>query len=107
MHWIFLSIAIAFEVTATTFLKLSSLAGLRLTTAAVFTLIFFPASFVFYWLSLSKIDISVAYPIWSGLGTVAIALVGLWVFKEHISLARWIFLCVIVIGVAGLYLTHA
>jgi small multidrug resistance pump len=105
MHWIFLVIAIVLEVIATTFLKVSH--GLTRFLPFIFAGICGAASFLIYALALKKIDISVAYPIWSGLGTVLVAVIGLWIFKEHISPARWLFLAMIVFGIAGLYMTHA
>jgi small multidrug resistance pump len=66
--------------------------------------LFMGSSFLVYPFALKKLDISVAYPVWSGLGTAAIVVVGWLVFKENISLLKGIFIGIIVIGIAGLYL---
>jgi len=102
MHWIFLICAIALEVTATTFLKLSH--GWTRLVPTLFALAFFPSSTLVYAMALKKIDISVAYAMWSGLGTAAMAVVGLLLFKENISPLRGMFIAVIIAGIAGLHL---
>ena len=104
MHWIFLICAIGFEVTATTFLKMSH--GWTKLIPTVMALIFFPTSTLVYALALKKIEVSLAYAMWSGLGTAAMAVVGWLIFKEHISLMRGIFIGVIIFGIAGLNLSR-
>ena len=54
---------------------------------------------------LRSVDVGVAYAIWSGLGTALVAVVGVLVFGEVITLARLSSLCLIVMGVVGLQLT--
>jgi len=104
MHWIFLMVAIVFEVIATTFLKFCDGWPPKL-IPAIFVVIFFPSSTFMYMLALKKIDISTAYPIWSGLGVLLILFVGIWLFKEQISLMKGISLFVIVAGITGLFLS--
>lgn len=52
-----------------------------------------------------KIDISVAYAIWSGLGTTLIATVGILWFREPLSAVKIISIGLIVLGVLGLRLS--
>ena len=49
--------------------------------------------------------VGVAYAIWAGLGTALVAVVGVLVFGEAVTLARLLSLCLIVMGVVGLQLT--
>jgi len=100
--WIFLVVAIMLEVSGTIAMKLSD----GFTKIVPLT-----AMFVFYMLGLSllalvlkKIDISVAYAIWSGLGTALIAIVGMLWFKEPITVLKIISIILIIMGVIGLNL---
>jgi small multidrug resistance pump len=67
--------------------------------------------FIFYGLGLSllalalkKIDVSVAYAVWSGLGTAIIAVVGILWFKEPATVVKIFSLILIIMGVIGLNL---
>ena len=97
-----LLVAIALEVTAQTFLKISNFWSRLL--PSILTIVFFASQFLLYSFVISRIDISKAYPIWSGLGTTAMAVVGYLVFKENLSLARCFFIGLIIVGVSGLHL---
>ncbi|MCS7144971.1 MAG: multidrug efflux SMR transporter, partial [Archaeoglobaceae archaeon] len=68
-------------------------------------LIFYGISFTFLGLALKKIDLSIAYAIWSGVGTALIAFIGLIVLKEPISVLKLISLLLVIIGVIGLRLS--
>ena len=68
--------------------------------------------FLFYGLSLSaltlalkKIDVSVAYAVWSGLGTALIASVGVLWFREPLNAMKIMSLLLIILGVIGLNLS--
>jgi small multidrug resistance pump len=78
MPYLYLAIAIAAEVIATSFLKLSdgfTRLGPTLVTAAGYLV-----SFYFLSLALRTIPTGVAYAIWSAVGIVAIATIA-WVFQ--------------------------
>lgn len=51
------------------------------------------------------IDISVAYAVWSGLGTALIAVIGVFVFHEPMTALKTASLFLIVAGVVGLNVT--
>ncbi|MEO3497622.1 SMR family transporter, partial [Phocaeicola vulgatus] len=55
----------------------------------------------FYCLSvvLKSIPVGIAYAIWSGVGIILIALIGFFVFKQHLDLAAIIGLVLIIAGV--------
>jgi small multidrug resistance pump len=68
--------------------------------------------FAFYLVSLfglsvavSKIPVGTAYAVWSGVGTLMVAIMGVLWFKEQVTLLRSVSTLLIIIGVAGLYLT--
>lgn len=58
------------------------------------------------WFAIKKIDISVAYAIWAGLGTTLISLMGWLIFKEQITPIKLFFIACIIIGVVGLKYQH-
>jgi small multidrug resistance pump len=68
--------------------------------------------FAFYLVSLfglsvavSKIPVGTAYAVWSGVGTLMVAVLGVFWLKEEVTVLRSASMLLIVIGVAGLYLT--
>jgi small multidrug resistance pump len=64
-------------------------------------------SFAALTFALKKIDVSVAYAIWSGLGTALIGAVGMVWFREPATVLKLICLGLIVMGVVGLNLNTA
>ena len=102
MSWVYLIIAIVAEVFGTTSMKLSQ--GLSKLWPSVMIFVFYGLSLVFLTVSLKKIDISVAYAIWSGLGTAIIALIGILLFKESVSSIKVLSIVLIIAGVIGLNL---
>jgi small multidrug resistance pump len=63
-------------------------------------------SIVFLTLALRKIGIATAYAIWSGIGTAAIAVIGITYFKEPANIWKVLSLGLIILGVVGLNLTE-
>jgi small multidrug resistance pump len=84
MHWLYLTLAILSEVAGTTCMKLS--AGFTRSTPSTLMWLFYGVCFYFLTLTLKKVDVSVAYAIWSGVGTALIATVGVLYFREPMSL---------------------
>lgn len=103
MHWIYLTFAIAFEVAGTTCMKLS--AGFSKPRPAVLMGVFYAVSFSFLTVALKKIDLSVAYAIWSGVGTALIATIGILWFREPLTLVKACGLLAIIGGVVALNLS--
>jgi small multidrug resistance pump len=104
MHaWILLSIAILFEVAGTTAMKFSG--GFSYFWPSVMLFAFYALAFIALTLALKKLDLSIAYAIWAGVGTLLITLIGFYFFSEDISSLKIIFLGLIIIGVIGLRLT--
>jgi small multidrug resistance pump len=85
-NFFFLALAIAAEIVATSSLKTSY-------------------GFTRLWPSmLTIVAYGVAYAIWSGAGTAAMALVGYWFFQESMSAMKAVSITLIVLGVIGLNL---
>lgn len=103
MYWGLLIGAIVFEVFGTLSLKYSSINSNTLATWLMIA--FYALSFALLWGAIKKIDISVAYAIWSGVGTALITLVGAWLFKEHLGFMKLFFIGLIIIGAVGLKLS--
>ncbi|UCH22885.1 MAG: multidrug efflux SMR transporter [Deltaproteobacteria bacterium] len=104
-YWVYLACAILLEVAGTTSMKLSK--GFTNIVASVFLFVFYAVSFVALTFALKKIDIAVAYAIWSGIGTALIATVGILYFREPATLLRLVSIGFIIAGVAGLHLSQA
>jgi small multidrug resistance pump len=98
-----LLLAIAFEICGTTCMKLSQ--GFSKLIPSILIFVFYAASFSVFTLALKRIDVSIAYAIWAGLGTALIAVIGIFWFKEPINALKIISLIVIVAGVIGLNLS--
>ena len=62
-------------------------------------LVCYAISVVVWIVALSRVDVSVAYPLLS-VGYVVNALLAIWLFGESVSMQRWIGIGVILIGVA-------
>ncbi|WP_279605584.1 DMT family transporter [Aetokthonos hydrillicola] len=56
-------------------------------------------------MALKKIDVSIAYAIWSGLGTSLIAVIGIFWFKEPVNVLKIMSISLVIIGVIGLNLS--
>jgi multidrug transporter EmrE-like cation transporter len=63
----------------------------------------------FYWFSLSlkQIPLGIAYAIWSGLGTVGVVLIGLFLWGETLNALRVFGIALILIGTVILNLSKA
>ena len=102
--WGWLLVAIFFEVAGTTSLKISH--GLTKLIPSICTFVFYGISFCALAFSLKKLDIGIAYAIWSGIGTAAIACIGIFYFGESVSLLKIISFILIIIGVIGLRIAN-
>ena len=67
--------------------------------------VFYAASFSVFTLALKKIDVSIGYAIWAGLGTALITVIGIIWFKEPVNALKMISLIVVIAGVIGLNLS--
>ena len=97
LPYLYLALAIAFEVVGTSALKASE--TLTRLVPSLVSLIAYTASFVFLALSLRTIPIGISYAMWAGLGIVLIALVGWFWFRQTLDVPALIGLALIVGGV--------
>jgi small multidrug resistance pump len=103
MSWALMIIAILFEVSGTTMMKLSQGFTRRLPTILMF--VFYGIGFIPLSLAMRRLPVSVAYAVWSGLGTAIIAVIGLVLFKEPLTPVKIISITLIIVGVVGLNLS--
>lgn len=105
MEWVMLVLAITTEVAGTSLLKFS--AGLRNLVPTVGSLFLYLVSLGLLGLSLGKIQVSIAYAIWSGLGTALIVLISIVFLGEPLTWHKLFFIGLIVVGAIGLNLTSS
>jgi len=103
--WLALAGAIVLEVSGTVSMKLSD--GFTKLVPSILIFVFYAASFAVLTLALKKIDVSVAYAVWAGVGTALIATVGILYFKEPLSVLKLFSIFLIIAGVIGLNLGGA
>lgn len=103
MQWIYLIFAIVLEVSGTTCMKLSQ--GFTKVTPSLLMFIFYGLSLGSLTLALKSIDVSIAYAVWSAVGTALIATIGILWFREPVSALKVFSLCLVIAGVIGLHLS--
>jgi small multidrug resistance pump len=102
-YWALLLLAITLEVCGTTCLKMSQ--GFARLVPSVLLFLFYGLCFLVLAYVMRKIDLGVAYAIWSGLGIVLTTAVGYLYLGETVSVTRLACVALILIGVVGLDLT--
>lgn len=103
LYWLYLFLAIALEITATSLMKLSD--GFTKLLPTVGTALGYVACFIFLSFALRRIPLGVAYAIWSSVGIVVLAAIGYFVFHESMSVPKALSLLCIIVGVVGLNLS--
>ena len=96
-HWLLLSIAIAAEVTATSFLK--SAEGFSRLVPSVIVVIGYAISFYCLSLTLKTLPVGIVYAVWSGVGVASITLIGWAFFSQALDAAALAGIGLIVSGV--------
>lgn len=97
MGWLYLLFAIILELFGTTMMKLSNGLTNIMPTIGMFT--GYVLCFIFLSLALKTIEMSVAYAIWSAVGIILIAIIGIFFFHENINIAKIVGIFLIIIGV--------
>ncbi|WP_205314277.1 DMT family transporter [Pedobacter namyangjuensis] len=97
MKYLYLAVAIVFEVIGSSLIKVSD--GFTKLWPTVFTFIAFVICFYALSIALRSIPLGIAYASWAGLGIVLTALVSLFVFKQSIDLPAMLGMGLIIAGV--------
>ena len=104
MAWTYLVIAGLFECAWAIGLKFTE--GFTRFWPSLFTILFMVISFWLLSLAMRSIPIGPAYAIWTGIGAVGVAVLGMAIFGESRDLMRVICLLMIVFGIVGLKLVY-
>jgi small multidrug resistance pump len=102
MTGFYLLLAILLEVAGVTSMKFAD--GFNHLGPSILIFVFYSFSFAFLALTLKRLELSFAYAVWSGLGTLLIAIIGVFFFHEPMTLIKGLSLGLIIIGVMGLRL---
>lgn len=73
---------------------------------SVATGVFGITSFYLLMLAIKTLPLGTAYAVWTGMGAVGVAIIGIVLFKESADWFRLISILLIVIGIVGLKLTY-
>jgi small multidrug resistance pump len=99
--WWVLSLAIVFEVAGTVCMRLSD--GFSRFTPSVLIFVFYACSFALNVMVVRVLGLSIVYAVWSGVGTVATALIGYLYFREPATALKMASAGLIVVGVMGMH----
>ena len=99
--WVYLLLAIGFEVAAATCMKLSD--SLSRPWPSALMAIFYILCFLAMIKSLEHLQIGVVYAIWAGAGTAAIAIIGVMMFNDTMP---WIKIARIMLIIGGVALVN-
>ena len=102
MAWLYLFIAGVFETAWAIGLKYS--AGFTKFGPSVFTVVAMMVSLYLLALALRTIPVGTGYAVWTGIGTVGAAILGILLFNESREIARILCILLIVAGIIGLKL---
>lgn len=105
MNWIYLIIAGILEIGWAIGLKYTE--GWTRLTPSLLTGAAMVASFYFLSVAVKSLPIGTAYAVWTGIGTVGAAVLGMILFDEPRDVLRILCILLIVAGIAGLKLTSA
>jgi len=97
---LWLALAIGSEIIATVSLKLSN--GFTRPLPSVVVVLGYAMSFYALSISLRTIPLGVVYAIWSGIGTAAVVVIGVFLFRETLDLVKVVGIGLIITGVVML-----
>jgi small multidrug resistance pump len=105
MKWIYLAFGIIFEVLGTIFMKYAE--GFTRLIPSVLTFVSYALCLIPLMLVFQKkynMDASVVYAIWASMGIVLLTIIGIFWFKEHVSIVKVVSILLIILGIIGLEL---
>jgi quaternary ammonium compound-resistance protein SugE len=105
MAWTYLSIAGLLEIAWAIGLKYT--AGWTKLYPSLLTAAAMIASFYFLSLAVKTLPVGTAYAVWTGIGTVGAAILGILIFGESREVSKIVCIVLIVAGIIGLKLASA
>jgi small multidrug resistance pump len=105
LAWTYLSAAIVTEVIGTVFLRYTD--GFTRPVPSIVVVITYVASIWLTALALRSLEISLAYAVWAGVGTAAVAIIGMAALGETVNGLKLASIALVISGVVGLNLSGA
>ena len=102
MAWVYLAIAGVFEIGWAIGLKYSN--GFSKPVPSVLTVVAMGISLWLLAIAMRTIPVGTAYAVWTGIGAVGVAILGMLLFGESRELLRLVCLFLIITGILGLKL---
>ncbi|MFO1207150.1 MAG: quaternary ammonium compound efflux SMR transporter SugE [Burkholderiales bacterium] len=103
MPWVYLFLAGILEIVWAIGLKYTE--GFTRLWPTVATIAVAWLSFYLLALAVRTIPVGTGYAIWTGIGAAGVAILGMLLFGEPATLARFVFLALIIVGIVGLKLS--
>jgi quaternary ammonium compound-resistance protein SugE len=103
MSWVYLFLAGVLEIVWAVGLKYTE--GFTRLWPSVITIAVAWLSFYLLALAVKTIPVGTGYAIWTGIGAAGVAILGMALFGEPATLARFFFLALIIVGIVGLKLS--
>jgi small multidrug resistance pump len=105
LPWIYLSAAIVTEVVGTVFLRFTD--GFTRPVPSTVVVVTYVVSLWLTALALRELEISLAYAVWAGVGTAAVAIIGMTALGETVNGLKLASIGLVIGGVVGLNLSGA
>jgi small multidrug resistance pump len=102
MGWVFLILAIALEIGGT--LSMKAACGFTKLGPSLSVFICYGFCLGALTLAIERIEMSVVYAVWAGVGTAVVAILGVTFYGERLDFVRIISIGLIILGVVGLNL---
>jgi small multidrug resistance pump len=102
MGYLFLLLTVLSETAAVLFMKTAN--GFQNKPQAIAAVTAYLLSFYFLTLALKRLPMGTANAIWAGASTVLVALLGVWLFRETLTMKQLFFMGLIVVGLVGMHL---
>jgi quaternary ammonium compound-resistance protein SugE len=74
---------------------------------SIITMISGGCSFYLLMLAIKTLPLGTAYAVWTGMGAVGVAIIGIFLFKESTDLYRLLSITLVIAGIIGLKLTDS
>lgn len=105
MAWLLLFSAGLAEIVFALSLKFNE--GFTRLWPSILTLVSGGSSFYLLMLAIKSLPLGTAYAVWTGMGAVGVAIVGIFLFKESADLYRLLSITLVISGIVGLKLTDS
>jgi small multidrug resistance pump len=100
MGWIYLLLAVFFELCGTFSMKES--AGFKNLVPSILIFVFYSLCLWMMTLATTRVELSIVYSVWAGLGTAIVAGVGIFFYRESADWIKLGSIALIILGVIGL-----